>query len=433
MSHIIENFEEGLATFSGLTSGCSMSGFNENDSFLKDMDSFALPESPNYTNVSNLDLGGYLSNLKKRYPKLSRFSHVTSYYTGDELIPFLKYLKENPKSVSDVILGPEIFYEEKFREYPNYRSFSIIEDDFAFILKRDYIRQDAVAFLFFNNYQLIKDKFFKTDITKYDPNIYELVIENNQYALNKIDVRYVEKPIFEKEILENIESDIRCFFDNKQFYVDNNLPRKRGLIVHGPHGNGKTSLVKDILTRYKDTYRILIDCRIFDQSVSEYINKVFPENGDKIVVFEDVESISEGGDRAYSKRSSFLNFIDGPKTMENTLFLATTNHPDLVDPALIDRPSRFDRIYKVDLPNEECRKQFLLKYFPELKKESKDVLDKYIQDTKDFSGAYFKELFIVTGIQKCSLPEAISNLRKQIKVRRNKKFDNSKGVGLQVD
>jgi hypothetical protein len=371
-----------------------------------------------------------LKNLKRRYPQLTNFKKVSTYdYNTTNLKPFINYMKENPKKCFDVIMHEDIFFTNEVTDVPYYSSFTILDKDFAFVYKRNIFDRSSCCYVFFNDYNLIKEKFFKEDIRKYAPGTYELQVVNHNYTLIPMDIKYVESPILDEKISKQIHKDIDCFFDNKKFYNDNNLPRKRGLIVHGPHGNGKTTLVKDVVTQYNETYRVFVDCRLFDQGLSEYLAKVFPEDKDKILVFEDVESISEGGSRSYSKRSSFLNFIDGPKTMENTLFIATTNHPDLVDPALIDRPSRFDRVYKVSLPNKECRKRFLLKYFPELE-ENKEELTKCVLDTKDFSGAYFKELFIVVGVQKSTLAEAIADLRKQIKVRREGKFDESKPMGL---
>ena len=198
-------------------------------------------------------------------------------------------------------------------------------------------------------------------------------------------------------------------------------------IVH--HNCGKTTYIKDTLSKYEKTYRLLVDCgEHFSHELYKFLQEVFPKDGQKIIVFEDVESIGMGGDgRSYAKRSSFLNFIDGPKTMDNTLFLATTNHPDLVDKALIDRPSRFDKIYKIDLPSEECRRLHLAKWFPKL---TKDELETFSLKTKDFSGAYFKELFILVGSQDMSLDEAVTSIKSQIRVIQKNNFDEHKPLGL---
>ena len=54
-------------------------------------------------------------------------------------------------------------------------------------------------------------------------------------------------------------------------------------------------------------------------------------------------------------RSFFLNQLDGFAHNDGILTLATTNHPDRLDPAIVDRPSRFDRKYHFGLPALRAR------------------------------------------------------------------------------
>lgn len=387
------------------------------------------PEKENYNSLIEGDYAFYFKNLKDRYPDLNKYKYVSDYdFDSNALEPFIKYMIDNPDKAHDVVLYRDIFY--KTEEIPYFKAFTIIDEKFAFVYKREIDSGGGNVFIFFNNLNEIKNKFFKKDPRNYKPGIYELAIENDDFVIHPISLRQVDKPILDREISDKIHEDITCFFNNEKFYRDNNLAYKRGLIIHGPPGNGKTTLIKDVLTSYPDSYRLMIDCKYFEQSLYDFIQKIFPANGKKIIIFEDVEAIGAGA-RSYSKRSSFLNFIDGAKVMENTLFIATTNHPDLVDPALIDRPSRFDRVYKVDLPKEDCRKRFLLKYFPYLK-EQPNNLKQHIKDTIGFSGAYFKELFIVVGIQEIELSKAVAELKKQIKIRAKGDFNEKTNLGLNV-
>jgi hypothetical protein len=391
---------------------------------------YFIDENPVYTIDDNSpDFSKLIKELKKRYPKLSTFKKVSTYLPHlEDLKPFITFLKENPKKCFDVVLDQDIFYPSSIKEdIPYYHSFTIIDEDFSLVFKRDFKRDCTLCCLiFFNDFETVKNKFFTHDIRKYSPGIYELRVGKNGFYTEAVTIKNIEDPILEDQIMTKLNKDISLFFKNKEFYEKNNLPKKRGVIIHGPHGNGKTSLIKKIISDYPDSYRLIVDCKIFDQSLSEFIEKIFPENKDKIIIFEDVEAISEGrGQYQYSNRSSFLNFIDGPRTLENTLFIATTNYPELIDPALIDRPSRFDKIYKIDLPNENSRKKFLLKYFPYLEKDSCH-LDYLVNETKNFSGAYFKELFILVGIQGSTLEEAVADLKKQIKINKNKNYNKSK-------
>jgi hypothetical protein len=404
---------------------------------------YFLEEKPNYNKIDRLDFSERIQGFKDRYEELSKFKKVAAIESGFFFISsFVRYAKDNPDECRDVVLDSSHFlqWDESEQDQPYFKTLTIVNDNFGFVYRRNAINDEPLVLLFFNDENYIHDTFYKEEDIKYSPGIYELAIENNKYTLKKVDIKYLSKPILDDKLSNMLDQDITCFFQNEDFYRNNPieaLPYKRGIIIYGPHGNGKTTFIKYIIGKYTDSYRLLVDSGMhFGPELFEFINKVFPKEGKKIIVFEDVESISQGSEgRSYAKRSSFLNFIDGPKTMECTMFLATTNHIDLVDEALADRPSRFDKRYLIGLPEERSRSKFLVKFFPELKKpENKERLKELVKSTKDFSGAYFKELYIIVGIQKSSLEEAISTLSKQIKNFKEKKFDPkaNKGIGLGI-
>src|SRR5204863_8459090 len=80
-----------------------------------------------------------------------------------------------------------------------------------------------------------------------------------------------------------------------------------------------------------------------------------------ILCFEDVDSLF----KQEGVLSHFLNRIDGLHPLEGVLVLATTNHPDKLDAAITDRPSRFDRLYVFGNPGEAERRRYLPKAFGE--------------------------------------------------------------------
>jgi len=402
---------------------------------------FFIEENPNYNTIDRLDFSERLLGFKERYPELRKFRKIVYLGSGSYYInTFLKHAAKHPEECRDVLLDGSHFtqWEEENKEIPYFQTITILSKHFGFVYRRNAISDNATVVLFFNDENYIHKTFYKEEDLKHGPGIYELAVVNNNYVLKKVEIKYLSKPILDDRLSEMLSNDITCFFDNEDFYRNNiiePLPYKRGIIIYGPHGNGKTTFIKHILGEYKDSYRLLIDSGMhFSPELFDFINLVFPKEGKKIIVFEDVESISQGNEgRSYAKRSSFLNFIDGPKTMESTMFLATTNHIDLVDEALADRPSRFDKRYRIGLPARKARAKFLIKFFPKLKEEDeKERLEGLVATTKGFSGAYFKELYIMVGIQRTTLEEAVATLSKQIKNFKDKKFDpkSSRGIGL---
>jgi ATP-dependent 26S proteasome regulatory subunit len=60
------------------------------------------------------------------------------------------------------------------------------------------------------------------------------------------------------------------------------------------------------------------------------------------------------------RRTNFLNELDGFAANIGIVTLATTNHPERLDPAILDRPSRFDRKYPFDLPEQPERHAYIV-------------------------------------------------------------------------
>jgi len=143
-------------------------------------------------------------------------------------------------------------------------------------------------------------------------------------------------------------------------------------------------------------------------------------------------------------RAFFLNELDGFETNTGVVVLATTNHPEKLDTAILDRPSRFDRKYHFNLPSESERLAYVDSWSARLKTElrlSAKGTDDVVRQTDGFSFAYMKELFVASMVQwmssggKTTMDEIImaqvrmlrsqSNLKK-IKTKKEKKGKDQK-------
>ena len=108
---------------------------------------------------------------------------------------------------------------------------------------------------------------------------------------------------------------------------------------------------------------------------------------------------------------SFLNELDGFETNTGVVVLATTNHPDKLDPAILDRPSRFDRKYYFHLPAETERLAYIAAWNKELQPElrlSESAARKVAQQTEGFSFAHLKELFLSSMMQWMATNQTVS-------------------------
>jgi SpoVK/Ycf46/Vps4 family AAA+-type ATPase len=93
-------------------------------------------------------------------------------------------------------------------------------------------------------------------------------------------------------------------------------------------------------------------------------------------------------------QSEILQLLDGGEKIDNVVFLATSNNPEKLGARIVNRPSRFDRRFKIGMPCAESRKLFL-EY---LDQDNKVDIKRWVKDTEGLSMAHLKELFIATQI-----------------------------------
>lgn len=197
-------------------------------------------------------------------------------------------------------------------------------------------------------------------------------------------------------IKDELVRDFESFFASREVYADHGIPWKRGALFVGPPGNGKTLAAKALIQHLE------VPClyvRSFEaqygSSSAENVSLVFDrarKSAPCILVLEDLDSLVTEATRAY-----FLNELDGFAANEGVLTLATTNHPERLDPAILDRPSRFDRKYPFPLPEQPERERYLRLFASKLQpalQPSDDTYARLADETDGFSYAYLKELFL---------------------------------------
>lgn len=222
-------------------------------------------------------------------------------------------------------------------------------------------------------------------------------------------------PILNDNYKDRVISDVMNFFNQKNLYKANNIPYKRGILLYGYPGNGKTTLINHILEKVPEVYKILLDAGCFMEytKLIEYIKSVF-KDVPLLIVIEDINSF--GNDRI----TGLLNFLDGENSLQNVYTIGTTNSLAPLTSSLKDRPGRFDWIIHIDNPNVDSRTQFLKRFFPKL---SETQIQKAVKLSEGCSAAFFKEFFLYSVVNKCSVIEAIKEVKNRIK--QVKEYDDS--------
>lgn len=165
-----------------------------------------------------------------------------------------------------------------------------------------------------------------------------------------------ENLIFNKKsTLDKIKNDVQSFFTDKteNIYKKLDIPFKRGIILYGEPGNGKSSIIREIIRTVPDeiTKVIIKQTNYMPSALSSLINGL---DGKKaIIIMEDIDSML-----TEYNRSDFLNTIDGVDIKTGLYLIATTNYPERLDKAIFNRAGRFDIAYKIENPDKETRKLF---------------------------------------------------------------------------
>ncbi len=210
------------------------------------------------------------------------------------------------------------------------------------------------------------------------------------HRLDKVDRPNIILP---KGLLDRIERQTIGFSKHSAALLAAKRHLKRGLLLHGKPGTGKTLTAMYLAGQMPDRTVILLTGRglaMIEQSCS-LARTLEPAT----VILEDVDLIAEERTRPNACGSmlfELLNEMDGLRNDADVLFILTTNRPEILEPALAARPGRIDQTFEVPLPDVDCRKQLFALYSEGLTLELKQT-DKFIERTKGASPAFIKELF----------------------------------------
>ncbi|PNS17771.1 hypothetical protein CAC42_3166 [Sphaceloma murrayae] len=212
-----------------------------------------------------------------------------------------------------------------------------------------------------------------------------------------------ENVILDEQMKKDLTSVSTKFFDNEDVYKELGVPWKRGLIFHGPAGNGKTISIKALMHTLHDREKPIKSLYVKTAPATYYIGQVFAfarRCSPCMLIFEDIETIINEHTRSY-----FLNEVDGLESNDGILMVASTNYLERLDPGITKRPSRFDRKYLFPLPNhhertlyaEFWRKKVTSKSSKKTPVDFPERLCSAMASITDgFSFAYMQEAFVAT-------------------------------------
>lgn len=269
------------------------------------------------------------------------------------------------------------------------------------------------------------------DYIKSDEEQKQVTISPGSYNLIRtiqgVDVSRLE--FINREILttvtntQNILKEAESFFDNLAVYEELNQPKKRGILLYGTPGMGKTVSImqaaKDL--KDKDAGAVIINWPTSEIEASD-VFKFFTKHSEYtkdctklILIIEDIGGNShEGYARRDEVSSSLLNLLDGLNNVFKlpTLIISTTNHPENLMKSLADRPGRFDLMLEIESPNFKERIE-LVEFIAKraLTEEEKHALNESNnKNVKNFSVAHLQEIVIRSRLHNKSISKVVKEL-----------------------
>ncbi len=212
--------------------------------------------------------------------------------------------------------------------------------------------------------------------------------------------------ILPEKLKSEIRADVERFFASRGAYEKYGIPWKRGLLLLGPPGNGKTHAIKALINATGLPCLYIKTFESDDWAEETGIRRVFERAraaSPCLLVLEDLDSLVSAENRSF-----FLNEMDGFAANSGILTIATTNHPGKLDPAILDRPSRFDRKYHFGLPARPERLAYIERWDATLETEARLTAEgeaEAADRTEGFSFAYLKELFLSSLMAWVATPE----------------------------
>lgn len=153
-------------------------------------------------------------------------------------------------------------------------------------------------------------------------------------------------PALKRPLLEWLDS----YWNHQHLAADLGLPVHRGLMLLGSPGNGKTQLVRHILSRYPDREAHLFVATAAGgakDAFTKMLGALKKPGKPKIAILEDIDHLQSAG----VPQAHLLNALDGLLRGESSvLWIATSNDPGELALNLLDRPGRFDRVLVIPEP-----------------------------------------------------------------------------------
>lgn len=186
--------------------------------------------------------------------------------------------------------------------------------------------------------------------------------------LNGKDLNPFEGLFYSQEILDQVR-EAENWLDLEDWYSSRLIPWRRGILLHGPGGTGKSSLAKALAKKLDIP---LVSFHLASMSDTEFLNAWRNQPVPCVSLFEDFDTVFKKRENLTAHRQlnfdTVLDQLSGVDTLSGTFLVMTTNHIENIDEAIgagtvggqiSSRPGRIDKVLYLGEATDECRESII--------------------------------------------------------------------------
>lgn len=200
--------------------------------------------------------------------------------------------------------------------------------------------------------------------------------------------------ILSDKIKDEIQKNLKNLIEYREIYKKNGLQVKRGLILAGEPGTGKTVLAKILCNQIDWTFVWVTSKNLESAKCVAQIVELCRDLSPAVLFLEDIDLF--GGSRESNSNpmmlGELLNQLDGIEENTDIIVIGSTNNKDVLEKALVSRPGRFDKVIDFPLPEFEERLKMLKVFSNGLLDDKLPFLEKVAHDYSNKTGAQIREL-----------------------------------------